>query len=68
MSSVKVEVLKNGPYYVTGDVELVDADGQPIPSKGKRGRVALCRCGRSKDKPFCDGSHRETGWTEDVTD
>lgn len=67
MSDVKIEVLKNGPYYITGELELVDSEGKPIPLKGAAGKMALCRCGRSKEKPFCDGTHRATGWTEQET-
>jgi CDGSH-type Zn-finger protein len=49
---------------VRGDFELLDADGQPI-DPGRR-TVALCRCGMSALKPFCDGTHKATGFrTED---
>ncbi len=49
-----VEVTDNGPYAVTGGVELSDAKWGEGAS---RERYALCRCGMSKNKPFCDGSH-----------
>jgi CDGSH-type Zn-finger protein len=49
----------NGPYFVIGDVELVDIEGKPIPYEG---RLALCRCGHSATKPICDGSHRDSGF------
>jgi len=49
----------NGPYFVTGDVRLVDIEGKPIPYEG---RLALCRCGHSSTKPICDGSHRNSGF------
>lgn len=53
----------NGPLLLRGDVELVDVDGQPIPRERKT--VALCRCGLSTIKPFCDGSHRASGFRTD---
>jgi CDGSH-type Zn-finger protein len=55
-----VSVYEDGPLIVRGDFVLTDQDGQPIPA-GRR-TVALCRCGRSAIKPFCDGSHTRTGF------
>jgi CDGSH-type Zn-finger protein len=43
-----------GPLWVTGDVKIVGSDGKQVET---RNRVTLCRCGASKNKPFCDGSH-----------
>ena len=55
MSDVKIQLLKNGPILVTGNAEFVDAEGKTItPTKQP---AALCRCGQSSSKPFCDGSH-----------
>jgi CDGSH-type Zn-finger protein len=58
--TVEIKVRANGPYKVTGDVRLVDADGNEIDTKPyeKDGSIVLCRCGASKTKPFCDKSHR----------
>lgn len=64
METPIIEVLKDGPYLVTGTVELLDADEKPIEVKTTK--IALCRCGRSGEKPFCDGTHRKTGWTEET--
>lgn len=50
----KVVVSYNGPLYVSGDLEIIDG---PEDMPGIRYRVALCRCGQSKNKPFCDNSH-----------
>jgi len=55
MSDTVIQVLKNGPYMVSGEIELEDAEGKTIPTKGES--CALCRCGQSGKKPFCDGSH-----------
>jgi CDGSH-type Zn-finger protein/uncharacterized Fe-S cluster protein YjdI len=49
----------DGPLYVSGDVELIDGDGSLIL---KDTRVAFCRCGDSRNKPFCDGRHTEAGF------
>ncbi len=57
-----ITVLKNGPYMVSGPVELKDASGNPIPSEDS---FALCRCGRSGNKPFCDGSHKRVGFSDE---
>jgi len=45
-----------GPFWVTGSIEIERADGQPFDT---RNRVTLCNCGLSTNKPLCDGSHRE---------
>ena len=69
----RIKVLKNGPYVVSGGVPLTrvtitsgpDGDpaewseSQPLPTQD---RYTLCRCGRSSNKPFCDGSHFEVGF------
>jgi len=49
----------NGPIIVSGEVSVVDADGKEIKELKN---VALCRCGNSKNKPFCDGSHVASGF------
>ena len=50
----------NASYVVRGGVEIVDADGAPY---ARRQRVTLCRCGASMNKPFCDGTHAEIGFS-----
>jgi CDGSH-type Zn-finger protein len=47
----------NGPYLVQGEVTLLDAEGNAYESTDT---IALCRCGLSATKPFCDGSHEKT--------
>ena len=56
-----IGVAKNGPFLVKGTVRLTDAAGLEI--EASTGVVALCRCGASKKKPFCDGSHTASGFT-----
>ena len=55
-----IEACPNGPLLVRGDVQLVDGRGEPI--ERRRRTVALCRCGSSAIAPFCDGSHKATGF------
>ena len=65
MSDAPVEIVActNGPLLVRGPATLVDAAGKPI-SHARR-TVALCRCGISTLKPFCDGSHKLIGFRTD---
>lgn len=58
-----VAVVRDGPLWVRGGVEVVGADGVPYE---RRNRVTLCRCGASRNKPFCDGSHDEIGFRDPV--
>jgi CDGSH-type Zn-finger protein len=52
-----------GPLWVTGRIPIVRADGKPFET---RNRVTLCRCGRSRTKPLCDGSHLTIGFRDDT--
>ena len=61
MSDTKITVRNNGPLLVSGPVELEDALGLKFGLAG-RATVALCRCGASENKPFCDGSHNRVGF------
>ena len=64
MAQVKIIARKNGPFRVEapeGSIELVDADGQKYDLTGKP-NFALCRCGGSVNKPFCDGTHSRIGF------
>ena len=64
----KILLLPNGPYYLLNDMEpkvvenLQNSEGQPLSTL--RG-VALCRCGASKNKPFCDGTHGTIGFSSE---
>lgn len=57
MSKTVLKVNNNGSLKVEGDFEIVDKNGNKY-DLGGRDVVSLCRCGLSKNKPFCDGSHR----------
>jgi CDGSH-type Zn-finger protein len=52
----RITAYRDGPFLVRGPVELVDQDGNAIPVD--RETVALCRCGKSRLRPFCDGTHK----------
>jgi CDGSH-type Zn-finger protein len=60
---VTIRISRNGPYHVTGKVKLVDHKGNAIENDDTRaGEFWLCRCGGSKNKPFCDSTHSEIGF------
>ncbi len=59
MSEVEITILPKGPLIVTGAVNLHDTTGKKFETPGK---VALCRCGASTNKPFCDGTHSKIGF------
>lgn len=71
-NSPKIKIIKNGPYLVSGlplskEISIIGKDGEPEKwKKGKEFKVeesyVLCRCGQSKNKPFCDGTHAEAGF------
>ena len=56
--AVTITIRENGPYLVEGELKLVDAAGNEVPIKKR----ALCRCGGSTTKPFCDGTHSKIGF------
>ena len=57
---LKVEVTPNGPYIINTECLIVHSDGK---EETKTGTVALCRCGASGNKPYCDGSHNKIEFT-----
>jgi len=59
---VKMQCKKDASIRVTGTVDFVDADGNVTETKTD---FSLCRCGASKEKPFCDGSHRDAGFASE---
>jgi CDGSH-type Zn-finger protein len=64
VSVVEIKVRANGPYKVTGPARVVDAAGNELTCP-EGDAIALCRCGHSRTKPFCDKSHREVGFVAD---
>ncbi|HZA90422.1 MAG TPA: CDGSH iron-sulfur domain-containing protein [Solirubrobacterales bacterium] len=56
MPKASITPYRDGPYLVRGEFLLVDQDGHRIDAR--RNTIALCRCGRSRIKPFCDGTHK----------
>jgi len=61
---VEIRCRLNGPLVVTGPVRVVDHESQPFDISARE-NVALCRCGASRRRPFCDGSHRAIGFQAD---
>jgi CDGSH-type Zn-finger protein len=51
---------RDGPYIVRGNFTVMDQDGNPIQTHRKT--IALCRCGKSQIRPFCDGTHKLVGF------
>jgi CDGSH-type Zn-finger protein len=65
MADVTIKVRANGPYLVTGNIELVDHNGKAFALNPAKPNVALCRCGHSANKPFCDGAHNHCDFQAD---
>ena len=60
--ATRITVINNGPIRVEGeDIELYDVQGERFGLAGRQ-RISLCRCGKSGNKPFCDGQHGVTGF------
>jgi CDGSH-type Zn-finger protein len=59
----KITPYRNGPYLIRGNFVVCDQDGNEIESA--RPVVALCRCGKSQIRPFCDGTHKTIGFRSD---
>jgi CDGSH-type Zn-finger protein/uncharacterized Fe-S cluster protein YjdI len=57
----KITIRENGPYLIEGNYKVLDSKGNEVVTEGI---TALCRCGYSKRKPFCDGAHKEGNFTD----
>lgn len=57
---IKIQVIKGGPLKVQGNFILVDDDGNETATEKKV--TFLCRCSKSENQPFCDGTHKECGF------
>ena len=64
MADTTITVLSNGPYLIKGPIALVDSAGAAFLVE--RESVALCRCGSSSTKPFCDGTHARISFQADA--
>jgi CDGSH-type Zn-finger protein len=62
MPEVEIKVRENGPYRVRGPIRLIDADGNEFDLAEQGETIALCRCGASTTKPFCDKTHSQIGF------
>lgn len=58
----RVQIMKNGPALITGNFIIRDAQKKKVQIENEL--AAICRCGASKNKPFCDGSHQVVGFTD----
>jgi CDGSH-type Zn-finger protein len=65
MSDVTIRVRPNGPLLIEGQFALVDSTGSPFPLDPAKPAIALCRCGASARRPFCDGSHKACDFQSD---
>jgi CDGSH-type Zn-finger protein len=65
MPVVRITVRNNGSLRVEGDFEICDMEGGKFDLAG-RTAISLCRCGLSKDKPFCDSSHKNGAFVSQV--
>ncbi|MEM8864018.1 MAG: CDGSH iron-sulfur domain-containing protein [Planctomycetota bacterium] len=65
MADVRIRIRPNGPFVVEGPIELVDSDGNAFDINPDKPAIALCRCGASGNKPFCDGAHNKCDFSFD---
>ena len=65
MPDTKITVNNDGSIKIEGDFEIFDPQGNKFGLAG-RTAISLCRCGQSANKPFCDGSHKRTGFQDKV--
>ncbi|GIW82131.1 MAG: iron-binding protein [Gemmatales bacterium] len=65
--TLKIRCRENGPFVVQTPVEILDHLGNAFEIPAGKDAVALCRCGHSKNKPFCDGSHKTVGFQASET-
>ena len=62
MADTKITIRDHGPFLVEGPFTLVDGEGNEYQLDGSKPAYALCRCGASANKPFCDGAHKSCGF------
>lgn len=59
---IVIRCRDNGPFVIKAPIQVVDHDGKPFTIPAGKETIALCRCGASKNKPFCDGAHNGCGF------
>ena len=65
MSDVTIRMRPSGPFLVEGPFTLTDSEGNTFALNPEKPAIALCRCGHSKNRPFCDGAHKQCGFDSD---
>ena len=59
---ITIRLREHGPLVIQGPVRVIDHQGNEFTLPADKEFVALCRCGQSRRRPFCDGSHRDCGF------
>ena len=62
---VKIRMRPNGPFLIEGPFTLTDSAGNTFSLNADKPAIALCRCGQSGNRPFCDGTHNRCGFESD---
>jgi CDGSH-type Zn-finger protein len=65
MADVVIHTRAGGPFLVEGPVTVLDSEGAAFKISPDKPAIALCRCGASGNRPFCDGSHKQCGFDAD---
>jgi CDGSH iron-sulfur domain-containing protein 3 len=65
MSHVHIRLRPDGPLVIEGPFTLADSEGNLFSLATDKPAIALCRCGQSAKKPFCDGTHKTCGFVSD---
>lgn len=65
MADVTIRMRPNGPFVIEGPFKLIDSTGQEFVVDTAKPSLALCRCGQSSRRPFCDGTHKSCGFESD---
>ena len=60
---VTIRIRDDGPALIEGKVKVLDGEGNAFAIDPAKPGIAICRCGQSQSRPFCDGSHRQCGFT-----
>ncbi|MCA9229083.1 MAG: CDGSH iron-sulfur domain-containing protein [Planctomycetales bacterium] len=65
MADVNIRMRPHGPFLVEGSFNLTDSEGNAFPLNPDKPAIALCRCGASENRPFCDGAHKTCDFSSD---